>query len=135
MHDVRSGELGFDVSERILPDIIDPELSACQRWERHAYSWYPPPLPKNTLNGESKTAISLPHPPLDSPRRLRSGGVQRSSRSCERKKAVLSTCKNLSRTSHRRLELVYVFQAPDVSITALWSSVEAASVWYFLCRA
>ena len=130
MHDVRSGKSGLDTLQRIPSDILNPKLLDRQHWGRCTHAKHPLLLPKSTSNEENMSAAFAPwHLPLDRRRESRSGVSRRSSRSCRHKKGVISTCSRVNNLSCRRSDLLYVFHAPDVSITGSRLSVVLAPVW------
>ena len=132
LHDVGSGELGLDVLQCVLLDILNPKLSNVSAPGTSPYRRYPLPLPKNTSNEENTAeAVSPRCPPLGQ-LESKSGGVQSSSGPCRHKKGATSTYGHISHLSHRRSNLTYVFHAPDISVTTSRLSAVAASLWYFL---
>ena len=125
----------MDILQRNLHDSLDPELfdvpmSALGRCTRREY---PPSLPKNTLNGGNmNVAVAPRHPLLDRYHGSKSGGAQRSSHLCRRRKGAMSICERISYSSHCKSDLAYVFHAPDINITTSRLSTVAASVLYCL---
>ena len=115
--------------------LLIPSFRRGQRWERCTHRKHPLPSPRNTLNEGNRAAAVAPlHSAQDHSHPSKSGGVRRSPRSCRRRRGATSTCKDISHLSYGRSKLIYVFHAPDISITTSRLSVEATSVWYFLCR-
>ena len=119
-------------SSAIFSTALISSFSTCQRCGR-SITKYSPPLPKNTLNeGSISVAVAPRHLPPDHHPQPASGGAQKASCSYRRRKRETPTYKPVSRLSRGTSVPPYVFQAPDISITASRLSSVAASVRFRL---